>query len=93
MLQHVEVLEQAARDDRLLQLLRQHHSSRSNRIIIFVLYKKEAPRVESLLNRKGFNVGLWQKCRAVQQPPALSIMAEGAESMHCLLAYSGGAHL
>mmetsp|Transcript_27015 Transcript_27015/g.73020 ORF Transcript_27015/g.73020 Transcript_27015/m.73020 type:complete len:598 (+) Transcript_27015:3277-5070(+) len=52
--QHVEVIDPAARDDRLLQLLRQYHSSRTNRIIIFVLYKKEAPRVESLLNRKGF---------------------------------------
>ncbi|KAF5833186.1 P-loop containing nucleoside triphosphate hydrolase protein [Dunaliella salina] len=53
--QHVEVIDLAARDDRLLQLLRQYHSSRSNRIMIFVLYKKEAPRVESLLNRKGFS--------------------------------------
>jgi ATP-dependent RNA helicase DBP3 len=52
----VEVIELAARDERLLQLLKKHHSSRTNRIIIFVLYKKEAPRVESLLNRKGFNV-------------------------------------
>ena len=33
------------RNDRLLQLLQKHHSSRKNRIIIFVLYKKEAPQV------------------------------------------------
>lgn len=45
---------QQARDDRLLALLQKYHSSRSNRIIIFVLYKKEAPRVESLLKRKGW---------------------------------------
>lgn len=52
--QIVEVVEQQARDDRLLALLNKYHSSRSNRIIIFVLYKKEAPRVESLLKRKGW---------------------------------------
>jgi ATP-dependent RNA helicase DBP3 len=53
--QVVEVVDQAARDERLLALLKKYHSSRSNRIIIFVLYKKEAPRVESLLKRKGWN--------------------------------------
>jgi hypothetical protein len=51
----VEVIDPAKRDDRLLQLLQKHHSSRKNRIIIFVLYKKEAPRVEGLLKRKGWN--------------------------------------
>jgi hypothetical protein len=49
------VIDPAKRDDRLLQLLAKHHSSRRNRIIIFVLYKKEAPRVEALLKRKGWN--------------------------------------
>jgi ATP-dependent RNA helicase DBP3 len=53
--QQVEVVEGNARDDRLLALLQQHHKSRKNRIIIFVLYKKEAPRVEGLLKRKGWN--------------------------------------
>ena len=53
--QTVEVIDPAKRDDRLLQLLAKHHSSRKNRIIIFVLYKKEAPRVEGLLKRKGWN--------------------------------------
>eukprot|EP00879_Flechtneria_rotunda_P000824 GHRR01000948.1.p1 GENE.GHRR01000948.1~~GHRR01000948.1.p1 ORF type:complete len:602 (+),score=256.19 GHRR01000948.1:202-2007(+) len=52
--QHVEVLEAAARDDRLLALLAKYHSSRQNRIIIFVLYKKEAPRLEAFLKRKGW---------------------------------------
>jgi ATP-dependent RNA helicase DBP3 len=49
------VIDPAKRDDRLQQLLQQHHSSRKNRIIIFVLYKKEAPRVEALLKRKGWS--------------------------------------
>jgi ATP-dependent RNA helicase DBP3 len=38
--------------------LSKYHSSRSNRIIIFVLYKKEAPRVENLLTKRGWKVGL-----------------------------------
>jgi superfamily II DNA/RNA helicase len=50
----VEVVEPNARDERLLSLLQQHHKSRKNRIIIFVLYKKEAPRVEALLKRRGW---------------------------------------
>jgi ATP-dependent RNA helicase DBP3 len=53
----VEVVEGNARDERLLALLQQHHGSkgRKNRIIIFVLYKKEAPRVEALLKRRGWD--------------------------------------
>lgn len=38
------MIDPQARDQRLLELLNQHHKSRKNRIIIFVLYKKEAPR-------------------------------------------------
>ncbi len=41
------------RDQRLDQLLREYHKVKTNKIIIFVLYKKEAVRVESMLNRKG----------------------------------------
>lgn len=48
------MVEPNARDERLLSLLQQHHKSRKNRIIIFVLYKKEAPRVEALLKRRGW---------------------------------------
>jgi hypothetical protein len=53
------VIEDRARDQRLHELLQQYHSSRKNRIIVFVLYKKEAVRVESLLARKGWKVGGW----------------------------------
>ena len=86
--QTVEVIDEFARNDRLVELLRTHHKSRANRIIIFVLYKKarprlprrprsssgalharasfeastgadvqEAPRVEAMLQRKGFKAG------------------------------------
>lgn len=66
--QVVEVIDPFARNERLLQLLQEHHSSRKNRMIIFVLYKKEAPQVEQLLNRKGWKVRgmllgkVWGKC-------------------------------
>jgi ATP-dependent RNA helicase DBP3 len=51
--QLVEVVEQQQRDDRLLALLGKYHSSRSNRIIIFVL-------VSDLGLRAGCGVGcLW----------------------------------
>ncbi len=40
-LQTVEVINPRDRDQRLEQLLRKYHSSRRNRVIVFVLYKKE----------------------------------------------------
>lgn len=56
--QVVEVIEDRSRDARLHELLQQYHKSRSNRVIVFVLYKKEAVRVEQLLQRKGWKVRL-----------------------------------
>ena len=53
--QIVQVVEHTARDDLLHSLLQKYHKSRTNRIIVFVLYKKEASRVELLLQRKGWN--------------------------------------
>ena len=43
-----------ARDARLDQLLKQYQKTKDTKIIIFVLYKKEAVRVESMLARKGW---------------------------------------
>ena len=40
-LQTVEVINPRERDRRLEQLLQKYHSSRRNRVIVFVLYKKE----------------------------------------------------
>jgi len=53
--QCVEVIDDDARLNRLNQLLKEHHSSRKNRMIIFVLYKKEAARIEWKLQAKGWN--------------------------------------
>jgi len=55
--QRVEVLEPGARDSRLVKLLGEYHAERTNRILIFVLYKKEADRVSQFLERLG-----WKNC-------------------------------
>jgi len=52
--QIVEVIDSNARDNRLLELLNLYHKSRKNKVLIFVLYKKEASRIENFLRRKGW---------------------------------------
>jgi len=54
--QIVEVVEDRAREGLLPKLLNKYHSSRKNRVLIFVLYKKEAARVEMTLKRSGWKV-------------------------------------
>ena len=44
------------RDQRIDELLQKYHKSRKNRVIVFVLYKKEASRVEAQLGKKGWKV-------------------------------------
>ncbi|KAE9024515.1 DEAD-box ATP-dependent RNA helicase 5 [Phytophthora fragariae] len=53
--QIVEVVEDRARDARAHGLLQKYHSSRKNRVLLFVLYKKEADRVERMLHQRGWN--------------------------------------
>lgn len=55
-MQIVEVLDEWARDKRLVSLLEKYHESQRNRVIVFVLYQKEADRVENMLQGKGYNV-------------------------------------
>ncbi|CAI9095212.1 OLC1v1031099C1 [Oldenlandia corymbosa var. corymbosa] len=55
-MQIVEVLDDRARDERLTNLLEKYHKSRKNRVLVFVLYKKEASRVENMLLRRGWKV-------------------------------------
>ena len=54
--QIVEVVEDRAREQKLQTLLRKYHKDRQNRILIFVLYKKEASRIESSLSSRGWKV-------------------------------------
>jgi ATP-dependent RNA helicase DBP3 len=56
--QTVEVIEDRAREARLFALLKQyaknHSKTKPYRILIFALYKKEASRIESTLERAGY---------------------------------------
>jgi ATP-dependent RNA helicase DBP3 len=52
--QVIEVIDEWKRDARILDLLKQYHSSRKNRVLIFVLYKKEVDRVERWLAKNGW---------------------------------------
>jgi ATP-dependent RNA helicase DBP3 len=54
--QIVEVIEPHAKGYRLESLLHEYHVSRKNRILIFVLYKKEASRLENSLMKRGWKV-------------------------------------
>ena len=60
--QIVEVVEDRAREGMLINLLNKYHSSRKNRVLIFVLYKKEAARVEMNLKRSGWKVIEFNYC-------------------------------
>ncbi|XP_063902108.1 uncharacterized protein LOC135121761 isoform X2 [Zophobas morio] len=53
--QHVEVLLPPQKRLRLLQLLKKLHTGK-NRILIFVLYKKEVPQVAQFLQSNGYAV-------------------------------------
>uniref|UniRef100_M4BN34 RNA helicase n=1 Tax=Hyaloperonospora arabidopsidis (strain Emoy2) TaxID=559515 RepID=M4BN34_HYAAE len=65
--QLVEVIDDRARDARVHALLQKYHSSRTNRVLLFVLYKKEADRVERLLQQRGWNCAAIHGDRSQQQ--------------------------
>ncbi|KIX96986.1 uncharacterized protein Z520_07100 [Fonsecaea multimorphosa CBS 102226] len=56
--QKVEVIDGSEKQQRLLQLLKQHTAGqkRQDRILVFCLYKKEALRIENFIRSRGFNV-------------------------------------
>lgn len=57
--QIVEVVKPQDKESRLLSLLNQYQrgKNRTDRILVFCLYKKEAMRIERMIRSKGFNVG------------------------------------
>ncbi|WPH00317.1 ATP-dependent RNA helicase, protein [Acrodontium crateriforme] len=56
--QEVEVMDGREKQDRLIQVLKQYQSgkNKSDRILVFCLYKKEATRIEEFIRRRGFSV-------------------------------------
>lgn len=56
--QIVEVIEDKDKDRRVVQLMKDYHNG-TNRILVFVLYKKDVARVQRLLTGRGYKaVGL-----------------------------------
>ena len=53
--QIVECVDKFEKDRKLNALLEKYHKSRTNRILIFVLYKREAVELEMKLKAKGYN--------------------------------------
>lgn len=54
--QIVECVQAHEKDKKLVGLLEKYHKSRKNRILIFVLYKKEAADLQVKLAGRGYNV-------------------------------------
>ncbi|KAG9139995.1 hypothetical protein Leryth_010520 [Lithospermum erythrorhizon] len=81
-MQIVEVLEDRARDERLITLLDKYHNSRRNRVLVFVLYKKEASRVEIMLQRRGWKVVSISGDKAQNaRTQALSLFKDGSSPL------------
>ncbi|NP_001169296.1 putative DEAD-box ATP-dependent RNA helicase family protein [Zea mays] len=77
-MQIVEVLDDRTRDSRLLALLDKYHQAQSNRVLVFVLYKKEAARVETMLQRRGWKaVSVHGDKAQHDRTKALSLFKEG----------------
>ena len=47
--QIVECIDASQKDSKVVKLLEQYHKSRTNRVLVFVLYKMEATRVQNTL--------------------------------------------
>lgn len=78
--QHVEVLDPKDKEYRLMQVLKEHQqgSKKNDRILVFCLYKKEATRVEMMLQRKGVKVcGIHGDLRQEQRTRSLEAFKSG----------------
>uniref|UniRef100_A0A0D9WXV3 RNA helicase n=1 Tax=Leersia perrieri TaxID=77586 RepID=A0A0D9WXV3_9ORYZ len=77
-MQIVEVLDEWSRDSRLVALLDKYHKAQRNRVLVFVLYKKEAMRVEEMLGRRGWSaVSVHGDKAQHDRTKALSLFKEG----------------
>jgi ATP-dependent RNA helicase DBP3 len=72
--QIVEVIEMEQRDARLLELLTKYHKGQKEKVLVFALYKKEATRLEILLQRKGW------KCTSIHGDKTSVARSEALES-------------
>ncbi len=72
------MIEPQRRDQRIDELLQKYHKTRKNRVIVFVLYKKEASRVEAQLGKKG-----WKVRAAAPRPVTASVTEMHVGCCHC----------
>ncbi|XP_015901511.3 DEAD-box ATP-dependent RNA helicase 5 [Ziziphus jujuba] len=78
-MQIVEVLDERSRDVRLIALLEKYHKSQRNRVLVFVLYKAEAPRIENLLQKGGWKaVSIHGNKPQHERTKALSLFKTGS---------------
>ncbi|CAN6712173.1 unnamed protein product [Malus baccata var. baccata] len=78
-MQMVEVLDEYSCDGRLVALLEKCHKSKENRVLIFVLYKKEATCVEIMLQNGGWKVVSIHGDKAQsERTKALSLFKKGS---------------
>lgn len=73
--QHVTVCQPFEKDRHLLALLKKYHASRTNRVLVFILYKKEAPKLEGLLKRSG-----WSNVRSIHGDMSQAARIESLEA-------------
>lgn len=74
--QRVEVVDQRAKEGRLLQLLKSQ--PKNERVLVFCLYKKEATRVESFLQQRGIKVvGIHGDLKQEQRTRSLEAFKSG----------------
>lgn len=81
--QIVEVLDDPrSKTRKLMDLLKKIHASRSNRVLIFALYKKEAVRIEEQLLRNGYKViGIHGDKSQQQRTAALNQFKSGSHPL------------
>ncbi|KAK4165500.1 ATP-dependent RNA helicase [Cladorrhinum sp. PSN259] len=82
--QKVEVVDPRAKEQRLLELLRetQRGSAKDDRILVFALYKKECTRVEEFLSRRGIKVcSIHGDLRQEQRTRSLEAFKAGTTSV------------
>lgn len=61
----------AKKDKRLFELLQEYHKSKSNRILIFVLYKREASGLQKTIESRGYKViTLLMSCSLIGSIPS-----------------------
>ncbi|KAI1331710.1 DEAD-domain-containing protein [Xylariaceae sp. FL0255] len=74
--QRVEVIDQRAKEQRLLRILKAH--PKNERVLVFCLYKKEATRVEMFLQQRGIKVvGIHGDLRQEQRTRSLEAFKSG----------------